>query len=219
MSNVKGIISGVKDNGPTKGKYGTQYRIGFVVDGERYSGFFGKSAEGLGLEDGKLVTFTYTEKGEYKNIDPKSLKVSSVAEAPASSPSAPRAAGGQKIAGVTVGMALNNACNLIAHGIVVAPEGMVLTTIEKVAKGILALSAKLEQGSPAPAPAVATAKPVSAPVEAPEDEEEEEASEPAPPPKKVAKAPVAAPTAKPVAKGKAKPVVEDEPSYDDDVPF
>lgn len=215
---VKGIISGLKDNGPTKGKYGTQYRIGFKVDGEMYSGFFGKDADSLGLEDGKLVTFTYTEKGEYKNIDAKSLKVSAVAKADVPSSSVAAKATG-KIAGVTVGMALNNATLLLANGVVKAPEGGVLATLEKVAKGILSLSAKLEAGGVAPAAPVAAAKPATAPVEAVEDEEEEEAEEVAPPPKKAAKAPVAAPTAKPAGKAKAKPAEDDEPYYSDDIPF
>lgn len=215
MSTVKGTATNIRDNGPVKGKYGTQHRIGLKVNGESYSGFFSKSAEDLGLEDGKLVTFSYTEKGKYKNIDAKTLKVSTTVDSGAAAASAPSPSKvvNKAYAGVTVGMALNNACQLIAHGVVKPKEGEpVLPLIEKVSRAILALTVKLESGTPetattTPAPVVAKKKPASEPEPEEVEEEVEEEEEEAPPPPRRGRPPA-----------KAKPKVE-EPAFDDDIPW
>lgn len=107
---VEGYLQVVKDAGPSKGKYGTQYRISIKVEEEWYSGFFAKSAESLGLEEGRLVTFDYTEKGDFKNVDTKSLKVSTTV-APAT------ATGGRKInPEYAVGRWVNGAVALVQSG-------------------------------------------------------------------------------------------------------
>lgn len=144
---IKGIIEAANDKGAIKGKFGTQYRVSIKVDGEWYNGFMNKSAESLGLEEGRLVTFTAVQKGDFLNIDPKSLKVSPApAEASGSKAPAqgkPAYSGNSSTAGIKVGHAINNAVNLA-----IAEGKTDLRTIHTHAARILALSVKLEAQFP-----------------------------------------------------------------------
>lgn len=216
---VEGTIEQVYDNGPKKGRFGTQHRITIVVDGERYSGFFSKSAEALGLEEGKTASFTATQNGEYWNVDTKSLKVSGPSK-PSGKPSGkPQSYSGSGNAGIKVGHALNNAVNLA-----IADGDLTVDNIHRHAVRILALSVKLESQfdniiEMAPKVLQACKEEEKGSEESPESEPE------APPPSK-------AKSKKAPAKSKAKAVPppeedeeegedvgDEEPAWDDDIPF
>lgn len=142
MSNqVKGIVQKFYDNGTQDGKWGVQYKVAIEVAGTKYSAFLAKPAATLGLAVGKQVEFAYTENGQYKNMDAKSLKISEAPAqqaAPAQRASAPAAANNQQ-AGIKVGHAINNAVQLAC-----AKGDTSLLTIHSLAADILALSVKLE---------------------------------------------------------------------------
>lgn len=237
---VKGVIEAFKDNGPVKGKFGTQYRISVTVDDERYSGFFSKSAEKLGIEEGRVCLFNYIEKGEYKNIDTKSFKVSEPVEsddadedeAPKAKPAPAKAAAPfvkkDIDRNIARGQAVNNAVLLFVNGKAPDLRSALRTAIElhAVAEGFFdkllagvdiatalkatATASEPVKATPAPAKPKAKAAPVAAPVEEPEEEEE------APPPKVKAK-----------PKQKAPPPDEEvetteavgDPDFDDEIPF
>lgn len=220
---VKGVVQKFKDAGPQKGKFGIQHRISLQVEGEWYSGFFGKSAESLKLRDGCVVSFTYTEKGDFKNIDVKSLQVSEPAEQPAkvdapAATSKPAYRSGD--AGIKVGHAINNAVQLG-----VAAGKTDIKSLHGFAVDILTLSRKLE-GQYEQIVAVADKKIAAGTVGAAPAEKS------AATPEKAAETPK--PKAKPGPKPKPKPAPEPEPEYeeqeetaepdaepdfDDDIPF
>lgn len=141
---IKGIVEQVNDRGAKKGRYGIQHQISIKVGGDWYGGFTKKSAEDMGLEEGKLVTFTATQSGDYLNFDAKTLKISSSPDSQGSSKakasSGGSVGGSSSQAGIKVGHAINNAVQLaIAEG-----KAGDLKHIHKRAVGILALSVKLE---------------------------------------------------------------------------
>ena len=142
MSIIKGVAEKVWDNGKTKGRFGWQHRITIEVDGERYSGFFKKSADELGLEEGSFVQFSYTENGEYKNIDVKTFECSEGADDDTPPPrrSAPPTSGrkGATSGGkptdmdrrIAIGQAVNNAIELYSNGMVKDLRAGLKTAIE-----------------------------------------------------------------------------------------
>lgn len=219
MSQIKGTIEAAScKEGNDHPKYGMSYQTSIKVKGEWYGAFTRKTAEELGLGKGKLVSFTFTENGKYKNFDPKSLAVStSTAPAAAStststsSGSAPARSGFNE-AGVKVGHAINNAVQLA-----IANKATDLKSIHGLAVDILTLSVKLESQYEK---VVTVAK-----------KKMDEATAPAAEPEE---APAPKPKAKPAAKAKPKPEPEPEveeeappappeqaaePDFDDDIPF
>lgn len=144
MSQVKGTIQAVTcKEGNEHPTYGKSWMTRIKVNEEWYGGFTKKTAEELGLVKGKLVSFTWSENGEYKNFDPKSLSVSqAAASAPAASAPAAggsRAYSGGNNAGIKVGHAINNAVQLA-----IKTGDITLKAIHGHAVDIIALSVKLE---------------------------------------------------------------------------
>jgi hypothetical protein len=152
MAKINGIIERVKDNGPTKGKFGTQYRISLSVEDEWYSGFFSKSADRLNIEEGNTCTFSYSVNGEYKNIDTKTFKVTGAAEdsqgeddddaaaAPSLKPTAKTYVTSPSILGQIKGNALTNGVQMaIASGKLDAEAVFNFSML------VLAVSAKLDK--------------------------------------------------------------------------
>lgn len=224
---VKGVVQAVKDAGPKKGKYGTQYRISLKVDDEWYGGFFGKSAEALGLEEGKLVTFDVVYNGEYKNIETKTLKVSDSQEAPkkqaastgGSSGSAGKAYSGGNNAGIKVGHAINNAVQLA-----IAAKTTDLKSIHGLAVDIIALSVKLEgqfeQIVASAAARLAKASGAEPQQEAPAEQPKAKPAAKAKPAPKKAPPPPPEPEADDTASENDDPPTDPgEPDFDDDIPF
>lgn len=170
---VKGVIESLKDDGGKKGRFGVQHRVSLSINGEWYSGFFNKSAESLRLAEGKLVKFDVVEKNGYKNIDTKSLQVST--SAPVSVAARPGGSGNSTIEGATVGNALNNAVLMaIAMGDTSPANihrlaGIIVTVGQKVRAG------ELEPAVEAPAASSAKPKPATRakPKPSPEPEPDE----------------------------------------------
>lgn len=144
MSQVKGTIEAVScKEGNEHPTYGKSWQTSIKVNDVWYGAFTKKDADGLGLSKGKLVTFTFTENGKYKNFDPKSLVVSASQAAPAAAPAAGKSGYsgnyGSNGAGIKVGHAINNAVQLA-----IAKGDTSLKAIHGHAVDILALSVKLE---------------------------------------------------------------------------
>ncbi len=223
---VKGVVQAVKDAGPKKGKYGTQYRISLKVDDEWYGGFFGKSADDLGLEEGKLVTFDVVYNGEYKNIETKTLKVSASQEAPKQQGKAGGATAGKTAysggnnAGIKVGHAINNAVQLA-----IAAKTTDLKSIHGLAVDIIALSVKLEgqfdQIVATAAQRLAKASGEEPAQEAPaETPKAKPATKAKPAAKKAAPPPPPPPEPdEPESENDEPPTDPGEPDFDDDIPF
>lgn len=219
---IKGIIEQVNDRGAKKGRYGIQHQISIKVGGDWYGGFTKKSAEDMGLEEGKLVTFTATQSGDYLNFDAKTLKVSSSAGTQSSSSkgktSSGSAGGSSSQAGIKVGHAINNAVQLaIAEG-----KTGDLKHIHKRAVGILALSMKLEAQY---AGVVDKADEIYAKLTEEDSTEAEQAAEPKAgtkgktKPKAPAKK-AAPPPPPPEDEDEDEDEQDDEgPTFDDDIPF
>lgn len=179
MTQVQGVVEGYncKD---VPGKKGTMKKVGIKVNGEWHNIFSKEDFAGL---EGAEVSFTEAENAKgFMDVDPKSVKIHKAAGAPAA-----RASGGAGAdtgsvrgpAGAAVGNALNNAILLITAKLVPVAEGQVLATVEKVARGILSLAAKLGNATasgraetPAVAPTVPPPPPPPppAPVAAPKPE-------------------------------------------------
>lgn len=146
MSQIKGVAEAVScKEGNDHPKYGKSYQVSIKVDDEWYGAFTKKTADQLGIGKGRLVSFTYTENGKYKNFDPKSLVVSESAETASgkSTTGGNAYSGSTGSAGIKVGHAINNAVALVASG-KVPVEDSILRTIHGQAVRILALSVKLE---------------------------------------------------------------------------
>lgn len=211
MSNetIKGTVEAVKDDGGSKGKFGFQHKLGIKIDGDWYGGWTKKSAEDLGIEEGRTVSFEFTENGQYKNFVEKTIKVSKSTESAPAAAGKPTAAKADYTAGVKVGHAINNAVLLA-----IAAKTTDMESIGKIAVDVLKLSARLESAYPAIADAAnkaAAAKTKAAAPPAEEEQEEEQEEAPAPPPKKTA--------AKSKAPAKAAPPPADDAGFDDDIPF
>lgn len=138
MSQIKGIIEAVScKERPKHPKYGISYQVSVKIGDNWYGGFNKKDAASLGLEKGRLVSFTAVESGDFLNIDFKTLEVSKTA--------APAATGGKSgggyndnVIGQKIGHAITNAVALA-----VAAGKTDSATIEKYAEVILKLSKKL----------------------------------------------------------------------------
>ncbi len=225
---IKGVAEAVScKEGNDHPKYGMSYQTSIKVKGEWYGAFTKKTADELGLEKGKLVSFTYTENGKYKNFDPKSLAVSttSTPSAASGSASAPARTGFNE-AGVKVGHAINNAVLLA-----VANKDTSIKAIHGFAVDILTLSVKLD-GQYDKIIAVAKKK-----IAAAAEGNAEGAAASAPDENPAASSPKTATAkktpAKPAAKKAPEPEPEEqqeeevppavaqfaEPDFDDDIPF
>ena len=147
MSQVKGTIGAVScKEGNDHPKYGKSWVTSIKVNDEWYGAFTKKTADELGLEKGKLVSFTWSENGKYKNFDPKSLSVAqqqATTSGTVGGSAAPKTgysgSFGGNTAGIKVGHAINNAVQLA-----IASKDTSLKAIHGHAVDILALSVKLE---------------------------------------------------------------------------
>lgn len=231
MSTIKGVVSVVKDNGPTKGKFGIQHRISICIEDAWYSGFFKKSAAHLGLAVGAFVTFSYSESGQYKNIDVKTFDVAEPAypseeeETPPKAKPAPVASGKPTPIdrNIARGQAVNNAVTLYVHGKVGSLRDGLRAAIElhavaehyfdTILKGVnvgTALKAPPNTGAAGNgSSAEASATPASA--------AESPGTAPATPARKAKKAPPKAPPPPPEPEPDAEDATDDD--FSDEVPF
>lgn len=221
---IKGTIQQVSSKeGNKHPKFGRSWRVGLKIEDVWYNAFMKAPAEDSGLEEGVLVTFSYSENGDYMNFDPKSLKVSTKGEAkPASSKTSDSGAsqstgsgskGSYTAGGVEVGHAINNAVQIaIAQGVTGQDGKTNLKAIHGIAVDILTLSVKLKGQYEK---IIAAASKAVAPKTAPAEQQQEEQQEEAPPPPPKAKP-------KPAAAKKATPppAEPDQGGFeDDDIPF
>lgn len=218
MSNIKGTVEQVSSKkGSTHPKYGVSYSVGIKIDGEWYNGFFKKDAAALGLEAGVLVSFEVVQKGDYLNIDPKSLTVAEAGERqPASTgtKAAPRSGGGYNEAGVKVGHAINNAVQIaVAQGITGKDGKVNLKAIHGIALDILILGVRLEQQYQG---AIEAAK---AKFAEQDQGQQEQPPEDAPPPKEKAAPKGKAAANKAPPKQTPPPAQQQDAFEDDDIPF
>lgn len=230
---VKGTVEQVSSKeGNTHPKYGKSWRVGMKIEGEWYNAFTKKDADSLGLKEGCLVSFEYTENGDYKNFDPKSLKIAeSGAKTTASSKGTTAAGSGTSTStgggssysgsgsGVVIGHAINNAVQLaIAQGKTDLP------TIHGLAVDIVCLSIKLnsQYAQIVARAAKADKAATKAPAEEAEPGQPEESAEETPPPKDKKKAATTT-KGKTAAATKAptqQPPQDDAGGFeDDDIPF
>lgn len=216
---VKGVIEGVScKEGNDHPKYGMSYQTSIKVSGDWYGAFTKKTAEQLGLEKGKLVTFTYTENGKYKNFDPKTLKVSETAEPGQQKAASGGARGGGFERAIARGQAVNNAVALYVNGKATNLRDALKTAIElhavadhffdKLLSGVDVATAL--KGNDAPAAKAASEAPAA------------KATTPKAKAAGKAKAkPEPQPDPEPEADDDTPPPVEApaEPEFDDDIPF
>lgn len=156
MKTIKGVVEKVSEK-TGKGRKGTWCKIGVLIEDTWYNGFVKKRP--AGLENGVTVTIEAEHNDEYGwQFDGEGAI--RIVDYGGGSDTQTKSSSARN--GASVGMALNNATLLIAHGIVPV-DGPVSETILRVAGQILKLSDRLEKapkGDQAHNPVEARSKPV-----------------------------------------------------------
>lgn len=112
----KGIIEKVTSKeGKTHPKYGKSYRVAFKIGEDWYSAFTKRDADAIGLAEGKLVSFTWSQDGDFKQFDPKSLSISTTQGTPADSPPKTGTSKDSGLIGIRVGHAVSCASTLLSQ--------------------------------------------------------------------------------------------------------
>lgn len=165
----RGVVEGA--NVKTRGKGGMK-STGLKVDGQWFNVYSKESFESY---EGHEVSFEAAEGKFGWDIEPKTLKLHS--EKPAPQTRAQAAAGasagsaasigpsrGPAANGARIGMSINCATLLIAHGVIKPAAGQsVGALVEAVAKGFVALAVRLEDGAATPAAAPVVVAPPAPP--------------------------------------------------------
>lgn len=169
---IKGLVEAVSCK---PGKRRGTFLVSIKVGEEWYGGFTGKDADALGIERGRLVKFNFSENGQYKNFDPKSLQISD--EAPqqeATGEQKPRKTS-EYDRGASVGHAITTATAL---AIAQLGSDVTIKDVAKLSVEVLTLSLKLKAGYDTITEKTSPAEPKKAPAKkskpAPQPEPEED---------------------------------------------